>query len=336
MRKFVLFFLCISFNAVSYNQVVKGTVLDGDTQIAIDYALIYFSGTFIGTYSDQNGNFELDISNYGSAPLTISAIGYYSMTVTDFSSGTNLKVLLKPKITELDAVVINAKSLARERKANLRIFKSIFIGTTENAPDCKINNEWDITFNYGSDKDTLKAFALKPMLIENMALGYRIIFYLDKFEYCRKTKCFYYEGNINFKADLSSEEAQKILFERRRKYAYLGSRMHFFRALWANNLDSNGFVVRNRLQESLDYKNIVFEADNHKKYLNYKENLNIVYNTRTPTLNLYLLPESNIVFRKQPAYFDRTGYFDPIAVNFEGDMATRGIADWLPYEYSIK
>ena len=72
----------------------------------------------------------------------------------------------------MNDVVINGKSLARERERNLNLFREAFLGTTANAEECEIINENDITFNYDSDRDTLKAFASKPIIINNMALGY--------------------------------------------------------------------------------------------------------------------------------------------------------------------
>jgi hypothetical protein len=48
-------------NIVAYNQVIKGTVFDKKTNEKIGFATLYFNGTFVGTYSDENGHFELDI-----------------------------------------------------------------------------------------------------------------------------------------------------------------------------------------------------------------------------------------------------------------------------------
>jgi len=308
--------------------------LDKENKSAISFALIYFNGTFVGTYSDQNGNFKLDISNNISKPLTISAIGYYSYTLNNISNGKQLIILLIPKVTELEEVVVTANSLVKERKENLKIFKNIFLGTTVNASDCIITNENDITFNYGKDEDTLKAFASKPIIINNMALGYKMIYYLDKFVYYRKSAIFFYQGSILFKEDLTSDDSQEKFYERKRKSAYLGSRMHFFRALWENDLQSNGFIVRNSLGEILDNTKFIIEDSNNRKFLKYRGKLNVCFKL-APTNNI-LLPESNIVILKDHVYFDKNGYFDPLGINWEGEMATRGTADWLPYEYTIE
>jgi hypothetical protein len=259
-------------------------------------------------------------------PLTISALGYYSITLPDFSKDKPLVVYLTPKVFELNEVVIKSKSLSRERKEKLILFRNEFLGTTENGQNCEITNEKDISFNYDSDKDTLKAFASKPLLINNRRLGYKITYYLDKFEYYKKTKSFFYQGTIIFNEDSISDKTQKQSIDRRRRYAYLGSRMHFFRELWTNNLSKSGFKILNSSDENLDYKNLVIQKDSLRKFLSYNEKIGIGYYSRTPS--------SYIVFHKNEVFFDKNGYFDSSGVAWEGQMAKLRIGDLLPYEYS--
>ena len=71
---------------------------------------------------------------------------------------------------------------------------------------CKILNEEDITFNYDSDDDTVKAYALAPILIENKSLGYKITYYLDRFQYYKRTAATFFSGNMIFTEDLTDNE----------------------------------------------------------------------------------------------------------------------------------
>jgi hypothetical protein len=325
MRKFILLLLFINFFKIAYNQVIKGTVLDNETKSPIGFASIYFSGTTSGTQSDQKGNFELDVSKNASIPLTISAIGYYSSTLTDFSTDTPHIIYLNPKTYQLNEVSINSKSLARKRKENLLLFKNVFLGTTPNAGKCDIINENDITFNYESDDDTLKALASKPIIISNRGLGYKITYYLDKFEYYKNSKSFYYKGDAIFNEDLTTIEVQKQSIERRRRAAYLTSRMHFLRALWANDLKSAGFIVKNPAGVNLNYKDIVIQEDSRKKFLKYPENLDIFYYAK--------LPIGQITFLKERVYFDNSGYIDPLGISWDGEFASQRIGDLLPYDF---
>ena len=159
----------------------------------------------------------------------------------------------------------------------MKLFKEIFLGTTSNASNCMITNEKDITFNYKSDKDTLKAYALKPLKIENKSLGYRFTYFLGKFEYDRKDAILNLLGNIVFDDDMANKKTGES-YERQRRNTYTGSKMQFFRMLWKDNLNGAGFILQNDSGKVLNYKNIVIEEKDNKKYLSFIRNLSLIYN----------------------------------------------------------
>lgn len=332
MRKLITLLLFVSFHLTSYNQTIKGVVLDKNTKEKICFAAIYFSGTFVGTISDMNGEFVLNIPHITSMPLTISSLGYYSTALTDFTSGEPLIIYLEPKSFDIKEVSVSDISLVKKRKANLELFKEIFLGTTENALNCEIINEQDISFNYETEQDTLKAYVSKPILIKNKGLGYNVTCYLDRFEYYRKSQSFFYKGNFIFNEDLDTEAADKYLYKNKRENAYLGSMMHFFRALWANDLSSAGFIVKNSSDNVLSQQDFVSQEsmivsntqNSIKKYIRYLTKLKILYHSGT----------SEIVFSKPKVFFDETGYFD-LGLNWEGDMVVKRVGDMLPYDYKI-
>ena len=327
MKKIILILLFASFNIVAFNQIITGTVLENNTNKP-NTATIYFNGTFVGTLSDLNGNFKLDISKNTLMPLTISSIGYYSVTLSDFLAHTPLVIYMTPKVYEVKEVVIASKSLAKRRVANLNLFRKVFLGLTDNGRNCKIINENDITFNYDNDRDTLKAFSSKPILINNMLLGYKITYYLDKFEYCKIDRSIFLKGSLIFNEDLANGDKHKKLYEIRRKDTYLGSRMHFFRALWANDLESAGFMVKNSSDKYFNYFDIVEDSlsvssGNHTKFLKNCNNLSILYDTRL----------TKMIFLKGKVFFDKDGYFEQTnpSISWEGDMMDKRVGDMLPY-----
>ena len=328
MKKIIIFLVFINLFQIGHTQIVRGTILDDSNHYIINFASIYISGTNIGTNSNQNGIFELDLMNHGSLPLTISALGYYSVTLTDFSADKPLIVYLKPKMFELNEVVVFAKSLSKEKKTNFRLFRNEFLGITDNAHKCIIMNENDLIFNNTSANDTLKVIATKPIIIVNNGLGYKITYYLDKFEYYKDSRSFLYKGNCVFNEDLTDKLTEKRYFEKKRKSAYLGSRNHFFSSLWTNSLKSNGFLIMNSEDKVLNYEDIVIVRSGFKKYLSYKGRLNICYLSKSPN--------SYIEIFKDPVFFDRTGYFDGSGLSIVGQMAKLRIGDLLPYDYILK
>lgn len=325
MRNLSLIFLFILGNTLVYSQTISGIVLDEKTKKPIGFASVYFNGTSDGTISDINGHFELNRSKHPTMPLTISMLGYYSYLLTDFSSIKSIIIYLKSKEYVLQEAVVQSKSLKSKRKKFMKLFKEDFLGLSDNARKCKILNEEDITFNYYKDKDTLKAFASKPLLIENKSLGYNITYYLDKFEYYRKTDAFSFSGNIFFAENDSTLENRK-LYAVRRKNTYLGSRMHFFRVLSLNDSIIKGFTVTNSAFKVLKLRDIVVQDSSKNRYLCYPEGFQIGCSKGISHVNTL----------KKYIYFDKSGYFDPSGINWTGDMGNQRIADWLPYEYTLE
>ena len=326
IRRLITFAAFLYLSLISQSQVIKGTVLDKTSGKPVGYASLYFTGTFVGTTTDKDGNFELDVTKNQNMPLKVSAIGFYSITVNDFLKGNPVIIYMESKVYELGEVAVRSKSLAKRRKANLMTFRQVFIGTSENARNCYITNENEITFNYNSDRDTLKAYSSQPLEIENKSLGYKITYYLDKFEYDKITGAFVYRGDMIYREDLSVGSEQKNNFERKRRAAYLGSRMHFFRALWENKLHSSGFSVFNLYEQSLSSNDIVMVVSGNKKFFRYYENLQIEYYSNKS--------KTTLEFLCTLVPFDSSGYYDEFCIKWEGSMADRRIADWLPYEYN--
>jgi hypothetical protein len=302
-------------------------VSDKNDNSAISFAAVYINGTFVGVLADKDGNFELDISKYPLMPLTISSIGYYSITLKDFSTDEPLIIKLTPKEFKVKEVVVSSKSLARQRLANLKVFLEIFLGKTVNAKACEITNIKDITFNYNSDRDTLKAFASKPIIINNISLGYKITYYLDKFEYYRQTQAFIFNGNIFFNDDVSNVKNDTSLHIKR-KLAYLGSRMHFFRTLWTGDSIKDEFIVRDSARNYLYYKDFITKRtpdsiNSHSKYLKHSGSLWINYHNRI----------TKLIFLKKEVYFNQDGSYDQQGILWEGWMVNKRTGDELPYNY---
>jgi len=324
MKKIILVILYLSIHSVVSCQIISGTILDAKTQRKISSASVYFNATYVGTRSDNAGNFKLDISKNSLRPLTISAVGYYSVTLVNFQITRPLTVLLTPKIYDLHEVRIKAKSLKSKRKQNMNLFREEFFGTGTNAHYCSILNEKDISFNYESDGDTLKVFAQKPIIVDNDALGYRLTYYLDKFEYYRNARSTFFMGNMIFEDKVGADSIQKQHYNKIRKQTYLGSKMHFFRTLCGDTLKTR-FIIQNGFGDEPKFKSLVSRINN-EYYLNSPTNLRVDYDR----------DKSLIQFMKKPVYFDNTGYFDPSGINWKGSMGDQRIADWLPYEYIVE
>jgi len=138
MKKLILLVLSLNIHLVVYNQIIKGTITDIETKLPIAYAVAYFDGTSVASYTDEKGSFTLDIKNNSSMSLTISALGYYSASINNFSPKKDISVSLTPKVFEMKDVSVNARANPNIRKQNLAIFRREFLGRTKNAKECEI------------------------------------------------------------------------------------------------------------------------------------------------------------------------------------------------------
>jgi len=334
-RLLLIYFLSFLLLNVS-GQIITGYVSDEKTNRKISQAVIYFDGTFHRTITDIHGRFTFDISDYPLMPVTVSMGGYYSVIFEPEPSVEPIEILLKPKVLEKVESSGNAEEV-EERKGYLKKFKNIILGKTHNALSCDIINENDIFFKV--DYDTLKAYSSNPLLIHNEALGYKASLYLDKFELNTKDESYNYSGNILFIEDLATTEAPNKKYIKKRGEAYPKSRTYFFRLLWANKLDSEGFVVKNSLNEDLFYDDIVIDKGGERKYLKHSGKDISTYIVFVENEAVYdawgRLDVSCIteITLKNDVYFDKNGYFNPSDILWGGKLSKQRIADLLPLEY---
>jgi hypothetical protein len=122
-------------------------------------------------------------------------------------------------------------------------FLQNFIGTRAEAKDCRIKNTEAIKFRHNKIKQELMVSATEPLIIENKALGYRIIYDLVKFNYSFKTRYLVFSGYPFFE-EMEGSKSKKEKWEKRRLEVYEGSLMHFMRSVYVNSLVKEGFEIR--------------------------------------------------------------------------------------------
>ncbi|MFO7999120.1 MAG: carboxypeptidase-like regulatory domain-containing protein [Bacteroidales bacterium] len=323
------FLLLACLFSTGYAQTLTGLVEDAHTGESIPGATVYLSGTFIGSSTDVHGRFALNVSRYPNMPLIVSAMGYFSAEISKHSEGRTLLVKLIPKVYEIEGVTVYAESLEHLRRQNLAIFRKEFLGTTPNARRSAILNEDDIHLAMNESGQILHAFANHPIQIRNSNLGYHITYFLDQFEFNVETGHLLMIGNFIFSSDTLSDPRQLARMERRRERAYLGSRMHFIRALWRTELKAEKFVLKSPTGDALAYEDLVLidERWGNDKYLAHTDTISIIYRTSSRQSLLIIPPDYGDV------YFGADGYFDPYGIIWDGEMGRSRVGDLLPYEY---
>jgi hypothetical protein len=106
-----LLFVLLLFGFYASAQI-KGVVKDSLSGEPIPYVNIWVENESIGTTSEENGSFSLDIKE--EKVLVFSALGYESKKL----SSKNELILLKPKVFELKEVVVSSAKKNKTIKVN--------------------------------------------------------------------------------------------------------------------------------------------------------------------------------------------------------------------------
>lgn len=321
---FLLSIVLLFTSLTTSGQVLNGKIVDHQTEEPIPFANIYFNNSTRGTSSDQDGLFKLELNQFLGQEIVISCVGYKSEVIIEVDPGKFYVFYLKQQTTLLKDITIYAEPDDTPREKKIEMFLNDFLGQTKNSAKCTIDNLDDITLVYLKSSNTLMATSSVPLIIRNDALGYTIKYFLEEF---KKTEDrMYYYGYAIFKEDtiLSKKDLRKI--QTNRKRAYLGSRTHFFRVLWSNQLKKSNFkIVDAELGTQPLLVCTLVDGDDSLKHFTYSNTLKVTYSRNW---------ESYITFRDSGKIkFNRNGYFDPREHAWLGDMASQRIADLLPFDY---
>lgn len=238
MKKGVLLFYLFVTSSIFSQVYIEGKVTTSNNE-ALEGASVYLNNTTIGTTTNSNGEFRLNVKK-GHFDLVISFIGY-ATSKTKINTNEKIKYLsIQLTIEEniLNEVVLRKPKYDEEWKTNLTIFKRAFLGKTKLAKDCKILNPKTLFFEFNRKTGELIAEVKEPLKIKHNALGYMITY--DLVEFSLQRNRLFFSGFARY-SNLKKSVRKK--WKRNRLEAYNGSQMHFFRSLVNNKLKDNGFIV---------------------------------------------------------------------------------------------
>ncbi len=328
-----LFFLFVFSICLSQN--ISGIVLDSDSDQPLEGTTIYFDNTTYGTITNSKGEFVLKFHKDIKTPLIISFLGYEKVILKKFSTTDKLKIYLKESTSVLNEVIL-ASDDGLSREIKLKEFRKHFLGESTNGVSCDILNEDDIILRYNNKSKLLTVNSNAPILIANYNLKYLITAELSHFEvkynHISKNKkrlnmqYVYYMGN-NFYRSLEEEPTE--ITRNKRKDVYLGSTLHFMRALASEKLKKEKYQL-------------YFGDDpvNSRKYIS----VNPIDGTNN--VKIILKHKLNIVFDHEKRssfecltgefYIDKFGnHFPPGKVRFDGDLGQQRMGDALPLDFML-
>jgi hypothetical protein len=366
-----LLFICMPFLSCAQN-MVSGKIVTLNEQLPVAGVNVFVINTLNGTLSNNEGNFILQDIKQNKVNLLISHVSFETQIVNvDLNKDSSpIKIQLKKRLVELDEVSIEATK-DKQWKKYLKKFNRAFFGKTDNANKCEIVNPWVLDFDNRSG-DSFTASALAPLEINNLALGYNLLFYLEHFSV--KGEQIEYAGKPFFKNIESKDLIKQTTWDRNRDLAYKGSKRHFLFALANEILKQEGFLMYKAKYNSndrefeqgkkvseqssyidgklviADYLNIVYIKEKESsKYLEENSN-NVEFAFKGPKADLIPQGTMNTKDNQEVGFQNSYLYIlknklalgtdglllEPEKTKEFGYWSWEGIAELLPFEYLPK
>ncbi|WP_214072539.1 carboxypeptidase-like regulatory domain-containing protein [Mucilaginibacter sp. dw_454] len=247
----LLLLICSRVSAQKNVYIISGKVT-GENNLPVNHATVFINGSQMIATTNAEGKFEIALTDPGSYQVSVKVMGYapYSQDVRVKDKSVVANIELTVKSIMLQPVDVGAKTSWAK---NYAIFKSQFLGTSDNAKNCEILNPE--VLNFKTNKNLLSAEADDFLIIENKSLGYRIKYALKAFTHNTTELVTSYDGDTNFE-ELQGTDEQKKEWSKKRLEAYKGSMMHFMRSVFNNKTASEGFVAYKSIKANLGFMRI--------------------------------------------------------------------------------
>ncbi len=199
MKKTAIYFILFLLSLTSFSQnLAKGIIRNSENHKIIPYVNIGISKKNIGTISNEEGKFELEIPlDLENDTITFSSIGYKSKSIPVKLLLTNLKlrpfIELLPEIIELKEVVVKNKALKEKIIGNKSKSKA------KRFSNAQLGEEIGIKIEIKSSPTYIKKFHTNIVLNEGQGMKFRMNFYNIKNELPNKKIV---KDNIIFKIDV--------------------------------------------------------------------------------------------------------------------------------------
>ncbi|WP_121667346.1 carboxypeptidase-like regulatory domain-containing protein [Mesonia aquimarina] len=326
-------------------QQLTGKIVDQESGKNLEGVNIYIDGSSLGTITDKEGVFKLNVEENTNALLIVRYLGYETKALPINQKGKLVDfgtIDLKLQPESIEGVVLEADPWSREKK--LRYFREYFLGEDYQEKDCKILNEDKIRLRFRPSKKELKAWCEVPLQIENPYLGYIIEYSLKDFsinftsskrillsgQQVYRPQTFFLSGSSYFK-ELKKRVRRRYI--KRREETYYGSIMHFMRSLSKEKLEENDYRIFHKRYERPLYQYLkVNQKENQSEITLLKPRLTILYNNNLDHQSFV----QSAYPKKDSLMFtiDNYGNFYPATLfYFGGAMGKQKVSSLLPLNY---
>ena len=227
--------------ALSGQRTISGRITDAEDKEPIPGVSVFIANTTFGTATDLDGDYRLQIPREGSYMLTISHVGYQSVSMDIEPGNTSIKFDVALQSVELDE--LNVVKRIRFRQSDINLFWKTILGKSPSRRTIQATNPEAVYYYYNPETRILKVLCREPLQIINHETGYHIQYYLENFTHDYNTDVTEWNYQPKFTELVSENEQQKNNWEKKRKEAYDVSLTKFIKSLYHNSLQEDGYVL---------------------------------------------------------------------------------------------
>ncbi len=231
--------LALATRTVAQTTTLTGVVADAVTGKPMPFANVYVDGSTQGTLTNEEGHYALTGVPLGTVEVVASFVGYTPQKGTfRFENGQVQRANFRLKPTNKMLASVTVHGNYKKWQQHLKQFKKQLLGEPFSG-QCQILNP--DALNFTEEKGHLKATAAEPIVIENLATGYRM--WYDMLHFDATSRKVYFAGTTRFEEMKPENERQANRFRRNRMIAYKGSTRHLMASLIDSTYVKEGFMV---------------------------------------------------------------------------------------------
>jgi hypothetical protein len=232
-------FLGLATLSVAQTTTLTGIVADAVTGKPMPFANVYVDGSTHGTLTNEEGHYSLTGVPLGNVEIVASFVGYTPQKGTfRFEDGQTKSANFRLKPTDKMLASVTVHGNYKKWQQHLKQFKKQLLGEPF-VGQCQIMNP--DALNFTEERGHLKATAAEPVVIENLATGYRM--WYDMLYFDGTSRKVYFAGTTRFEEMKPENERQANRFRRNRMIAYKGSTRHLMASLIDSTYAQEGFMV---------------------------------------------------------------------------------------------
>jgi len=240
MKALLPMLFCLFLPIFCFSQTIEAVLFDSLNSRPVADAYIFINQSSIGTVSDKNGNFTLDIGAFENIDLIVSHIAYENLVVPINTKSIQKDTLyLTPNAVLLNEIKLVSKNKRGLRKRRLKKFEDAFLGEKNERNGVYISNPEVLLFF--EEEGKLMATSKEPLLIDNDHLGYNLRFFLSEFELMQNLDVFY-KGTTSFE-EKKVDAKKRARYMRNRKKTFQQTYKRFFHQIINAKLDETDYLV---------------------------------------------------------------------------------------------